>query len=74
MAASARFWVAPVHGQVGEKSLDFSLAHVTRMLHPVKNDKALDPVDVCTLGVHAVLVQSKLIANSLEHPGFGHLT
>ena len=44
-----------VHGQVGEKGLDFWCAHLSRVADVVEVDVALDPVDVGFFGANGAV-------------------
>ncbi len=60
----------PIHGKMGKKSGDFPLAHVKRMAHAVKKDKAFDPLEVRRFSANTVVPKPKRIANLIEQTRF----
>ena len=52
-----------VDGQVGEKGLDFSRAHVAGVTFMVKEDVAFDPAEVACFGAVGVMFEAEGVAD-----------
>lgn len=55
-----------LHGQVREEGLDFGRAHVLRVALVMKEDEALDPMDVGLLGARGVVLAANGLADLVE--------
>ena len=55
-----------IHGDVAQKCLDFSLAHITGVSFVVEQDKAPDPIDISMFSANAVMLGSDSSSNTVE--------
>ena len=59
-----------IHGQVGEKGLNFGAAHLTWVPLVVEQDETFDPVYVGLLCVNGIMLEPQNIPNLVEQlPG-----
>jgi len=61
-----------IYGQVGEKGLDFGVAHLGGMAFVVEQDVAPDPVHVGFLGADGIPAQAEGLAEAVGELLFRH--
>src|SRR5438270_7787126 len=64
---------APVGGEVGEVLSDFVRAHLRGVALALKDDEALDALDVGRFGANAIMLEAQNASDLFEQRGlFGH--